>query len=188
MSQVLITGFLPFDGEKINPSEILSRDIARENSWDHLVLPVSYLRAQESLALHKGKYKYLIHLGQAGGRSQIQVERFAINWIESSIPDEDGVNIGPQKIHEAGSDIIHSSWEIDIPTLKKFNLGVSISAGGYVCNHTYYHSLRDNPHSQVIFIHVPYCAEQVEGQKREGAMSLSDMKDQLIAYFKELGI
>lgn len=189
MSQVLITGFLPFDGESMNPSEVLARDIASVKGWDCLILPVSYSRSVEHIRALKPSYSFIVHLGQAGGRSQIQVERFAVNWIEAKIADADGVSSAPRKIAEGYQDLLHTSWDLQEAPLKRAHMSVSLSAGAYVCNYLYYHTLKDYPQTKTAFIHVPYCREQTSSRNMSApSLEMSVMKSHLLDYFHELKI
>lgn len=96
MKTVLITGFEPFGGESVNPSwEVVSgldnaiiggcRVVARQ-------LPCVF---GESLAVLNGAIDALspslvLAVGQAGGRTDITVERVAINVDDARIADNQG--------------------------------------------------------------------------------------------------
>lgn len=96
MKTVLITGFEPFGGEQINPSwEVVSQ-------LDNAILGGCRVVARqlpcvfgESLAVLNSAIDALspsvvLAVGQAGGRTDITVERVAINVDDARIPDNRG--------------------------------------------------------------------------------------------------
>ncbi|WP_374078202.1 pyroglutamyl-peptidase I [Bdellovibrio bacteriovorus] len=188
--RVLVTGFCPFLGEKINPSEILldwlKRDFSLQDKVDTLLLPVSFATAATLLRerLDKKNYDVILMLGQAGGRSKVSFERVALNWIETEKPDEDGVTPKQGLIVEGKESALFSTFPInqikDDLVLKKLPVSVSLSAGGYVCNYVYYQTLlwlqQNHITSQACFIHVPYLPEQVVDKTDMPAMELDVMK------------
>jgi len=89
---ILITGFEPFDGFSVNPSEevvkILDDTKINQFSLVGLVLPLNYTNALEILHLAIKKYKpeYVLCCGQAN-RAAISIERIALNAISTKRPD-----------------------------------------------------------------------------------------------------
>ncbi len=96
MKTVLITGFEPFGGERINPSwEVVSRldnaiigrcrVVARQ-------LPCVFGESLTELnaAIDALSPSLVLAVGQAGGRPDITVERVAINVDDARIPDNKG--------------------------------------------------------------------------------------------------
>lgn len=186
--RILVTGFKPFLGEKINPSEILLEHIKRDfaASVDTLVLPVSFAECFSTLSkkFYGDAYSHVVMLGQAGGRDKVCLERVALNWIETSKPDEDGYTPKQQKIDDGEAALFCALPLSDLAEdLKSKNLPVkiSLSAGGYVCNYLYYRVLQDLAGSKsatrAVFIHVPYLPEQLS-DKPEGTpgMDIETMK------------
>lgn len=172
---VLITGFEKFGGEKINPSENIIKKI-RKKKFDNvlidtIVLPVSYEKSIKILEEYysKNQVDVAIHLGQAGGRATINLERVAINLMDSIHPDNDDVTLSDKKIIEDGNDAYMTKVKIKelAEFLNKKNIPTSISytAGQYICNEVYYFSLynsekNSNPKFS-LFIHVPFLPQQV---------------------------
>lgn len=175
--RVLVTGFKPFLGESINPSEVLleeiKRDFAVSRNVDTLVLPVSFGKAFAVLEeqLRKNSYRYVFLLGQAGDRDKVCFERVGLNWIETQKPDEDGFiprqgPIAADEVPALFSRLPLSEWyealhELGLP------VKVSLSAGGYVCNHVYFKALQRLQSDALaggVFIHVPYLPEQVQNK------------------------
>lgn len=190
-TRVLVTGFRPFQGESINPSEILldwiKKDFSIEHNIDTLLLPVSFTQGpavlREQLSIKS--YDVILLLGQAGGRNKVSLERVALNWIETEKPDEDQQTPRQGAIEEGIESALFSSlplseWKEE---LVKMNLPVevSLSAGGYVCNYVYFQVLRsiqkEELSSKACFIHVPYLPEQVVNKGNMPSMELETMKN-----------
>lgn len=184
MKNVLITGFEPFGGEPVNPAlqAIKALDgriieghllVTRQlpvNRFDSIATITQYIQATQPVLV--------IAVGQAGGRSEISLERVAINCDDFRIPD----NAGKQPIDEAvvldGPVAYWSSLPIKaiVATLCAAGIPAAVSntAGTFVCNHLFYglmHHLAtlNKPlnsqlgQSQRIsggFIHIPYLPEQ----------------------------
>ena len=85
MITCLLTGFEPFDGARENPSRLVVQALASDQLAGlrivTLILPVTYDAAYPALraAVLQVRPNLLIATGQAGGRSEISVERIAIN-------------------------------------------------------------------------------------------------------------
>ncbi|UXR63736.1 pyroglutamyl-peptidase I [Bdellovibrio bacteriovorus] len=189
--KVLITGFLPFLGESLNPSQILleniKRDLSLQDQIDTLLLPVSFQQAGALLLqqLKQGRYDVVLMLGQAGGRKRISLEQVALNWIETEKPDEDGFT--PQRGPIASQSESAYFTALPLPQWQKLledqqiPAEISLSAGGYVCNHIYFQVSaaihQQGLATQACFIHVPYLPEQTVG-KATGtpAMELDQME------------
>lgn len=175
--RILVTGFKPFLGETLNPSEILlehiQKDFAASGKVETLLLPVSFKNAFPYLEdfLRKRKYNRLFLLGQAGGRESVCFERVALNWVETQKPDEDGFTPDQGPIAPSGPSALFSKFPLNewSEELKAQGLPVqiSLSAGGYVCNHIYFKTLekfQNEPDVSAVFIHVPYLSQQVLGK------------------------
>jgi pyroglutamyl-peptidase len=175
--RILVTGFKPFLGEKINPSEILlehiKRDFAVSGKVDTLVLPVSFAEAFPLLEkqIRQNRYAKIFLLGQAGDRDKVCFERVALNWVETQKPDEDGFvppqgAINPQETPALFSQMPLTDW-IEELKAQALPAKVSLSAGGYVCNYVYFKTLeklKGQVDTQALFIHVPYLPEQLPGK------------------------
>ena len=96
---ILLTGFEPFGGESVNPSWEIARALdgwACEGRTVRAVqLPCAFGdalgRLDEALAAHRPEL--VVCLGQAGGRTEISLERAALNVDDARIPD----NLGRQQ-------------------------------------------------------------------------------------------
>lgn len=178
MKTILLTGFEPFDGQSLNPSEEIAREINEAKIARHRVvgalLPCVFGAAVKELKrlikLHDPAL--VICLGQAGGRAEITPERVAINLDDARIADNAGQQPVDKAIVKGGpaayfstlpiKAIVHELRRHDIPAT------VSNSAGTFVCNHVFYglmHELAEHrPEVRGGFIHVPFVPEQTTDQ------------------------
>ena len=91
---VLITGFDPFGGAAINPAfeaVKLLPDTIEGAKIHKLEIPTVFKKDGEVLAkaIEEKNPDIVICVGQAGGRSDISVEKVAINLMEARIPDNE---------------------------------------------------------------------------------------------------
>ena len=195
--KIVVTGFEPFNGGTINPSEQILKELQAPSGVTLIkeVLPVTFSestkRIQALLAEHKPDV--VLSLGQAGNRPEICVERVAINLdnVRSSNgktkrPDNAGAAPVDEKIAEDGENAYFATipvWEM-IEAIQ--NIGVngaaSYSAGTYVCNHVMYTLLyeaeKNYPQMKAGFVHVPFLPDQLaarEDKKNVFAMEFADM-------------
>jgi len=173
--KVLVTGFEPFGGDKINPTEKIIDSLANEElegiSIITNVLPVVFKKADEILAnlLAEHKPDIAIHLGLAAGRSSISLERVAINLMDARIPDNENFQPKDEQLRKDGETAYLSKLPIKeiVNELRKEGIPsvVSNTAGLYVCNEvmylSLYHSAKFGFPAKTGFIHVPYLPEQV---------------------------
>ena len=95
MKKLLITGFEPFGGEKINPSwEAVSRLSLEINGYllTKLLIPVVFGEGAQKVIEKADEISpdVIICVGQAGGRQAITPELVAINLRHASISDNCG--------------------------------------------------------------------------------------------------
>ena len=171
MKKLLISGFEPFGGEKINPSWEAVRclpDIIGEYSLTKIRIPVVFGdAAQEVIRIAKEvSPDAIICVGQAGGREAITPEIVALNLKYASIPDNLGNQPKDEPIIEGGERAYFSTLPVRKMAERVQDFGimsrVSYSAGAYVCNDVLYTLLGyfEGTKTRVCFIHVPYCEEQ----------------------------
>lgn len=185
MPSVLLTGFDPFDGEPVNPAaEAVKRLDGRSLDGIAVVakeIPTVFGRSIDVLeaAIHEVNPDVVICVGQAGGASDIRVERVAINLIDARIPDNEGnqpvdvpvVPDGPVAYWSTlpVKAIVHNLRAAGIPA------SVSYSAGTFVCNQLFYglaHLLATQyPSVRGGFLHIPYLPEQAA--RHPGAPSMA---------------
>ena len=195
--KILVTGFEPFNGATINPSQLILEQLQAPTGVELIkqVLPVEFAgstkRLQELFAEHKPDV--VLSLGQAGSRPEISVERVAINLnnVRSSngkteLADNAGERPVDKPITVDGAPAYFTTlpdWEM-IAAIQNAGVAgaVSYTAGTYVCNHVMYTSLyeadKNYPNMKAGFIHVPFLPEQL-GQRKDNrqvyAMELADM-------------
>ncbi len=175
-ARILLTGFDPFDGARVNPSWLAVEALqGRQIQGRRIVaaqLPTVFgtsLRRLDTL-LDQLRPELVICVGQAGGRQAISLERVAINVDDAPIPD----NAGDQPVDRpvaAGAPVAYfSSLPIKaaLAALQREGLPAEVSqtAGTFVCNHVFYglmHRLATHPglqHTRGGFVHVPWLPEQ----------------------------
>ncbi len=186
--KVLITGFDPFGGEQINPAfEAVKRldDTINGCKIIKLEVPTVFRRSIEILedAIKEHNPDRVICVGQAGGRSNITVEKVAINIDDAMIPDNEGNQPIDMPIFSDGNDGYFSNLPIKrMVRIMNENLipaEVSYTAGTYVCNHIMYGLLYliDKKYPNILggFIHVPFINEQVTNKPNTAFMNLDDI-------------
>ena len=188
MKKILVTGFDPFGGEKVNPAleviKLLPKKIG-ENEVRILEIPTVYKKSVEKIEKEIESYKpdYVLSIGQAGGRASISIERVAINIDDFRIKDNEGNQPIDENIFEDGENAYFSTLPIKSiqDELSKNNIPSSISntAGTFVCNHVFYgvRYLVEKKYKgkKSGFIHIPYLPEQVIGKVNTPSMSLDNI-------------
>lgn len=168
MTNVLVTGFEPFGGSSVNPSQQLVEALDGEAAT--AVLPVSYARA--AAALHDAVIEHepdvVICFGQADGRTGISVERFAHNLDEATTTDNDDSPGSGAPIDPNGPIAFPSTLPVDaiVAALRDADIPAAVSrdAGGFLCNHVFYALMRlldgRERAARGGFVHVPLLPEQ----------------------------
>lgn len=173
MKKLLITGFEPFGGEKINPSwesVTLLPDIIGDFELTKLEIPVVFGKAAEIVIAKAEEMEpdAVICVGQAGGRTGITPEMVAVNLRFASIPDNEGNQPNDEPCVPGGENAYFSTLPVRkmTATIAENNIpcSVSYSAGTYVCNDLIYHVLHrfKNAETKACFIHVPFIPQQTE--------------------------
>ncbi len=178
--KILVTGFDPFGGEKINPAlETIKRlpDTILGAQIIKLEIPtvVGKSLAKITEAVEKENPDAVLSIGQAGGRSEITVERVGINIDDCRIPDNEGNQPIDEPVVKGGP----AAYFVTIPikaiveNIKAHNIPASISntAGTFICNHVCYgvahlaaaRTAAGTPMKSG-FIHIPFLPEQVIGK------------------------
>lgn len=177
--KVLVTFFDPFGGEKVNSAQQAAELLPPRICGAEIVkacVPTSYSRSSARIselldALSPGA---LIMLGQASGRASVTLEKAALNFDSSPAPDNDGEIRNGSEIVPGGPDGIFSTLDVSGISEECRRLGlpvfVSLSAGGFVCNHLFYTALytalRKGTGVHTGFVHLPAVPSQSpDGQK-----------------------
>ncbi len=198
--KVLLTGFEPFKKEKVNPSWEVCKKMREQKieGVDITVeqLPVIYDEARKKAIdlCDKIRPDLVIHLGEAGGRTHISMERIGINCDEAEIRDNKKQKREGQPIEPEGKDgyfvtipvkkVVEALKKADIPAV------ISNSAGTYLCNHVLYGTLHyvkeRNLPAKVGFIHLPYLPQQAVDKPGKASMSLDLMVEAITICIKEM--
>ncbi len=184
--KLLITGFDPFGGEKINPAWEAVNALPNEVDGVEVIkvqMPIVFKKSAKKLfeAIDTIKPDVVICVGQAGGRFDFNVERVAINIDDGRIPDNEGYQPIDVKIFEDGESAYFATLPIKamVEEARKAGVPSSVSntAGTYVCNHIMYSLLyyinKNKLNIRGGFIHVPYISQQVIGKKNVPYMELT---------------
>jgi pyroglutamyl-peptidase len=118
-------------------------------------------------------------LGQAAGRKNICLEKIALNWRQSTQPDEAGY-IPETTFIENGRELATmTKFPVDVVAQQLKQQGhpieISFSAGTYVCNDLYFKTLTEFPNVKSVFIHVPLLPEQQKENDDRPVMELDVM-------------
>lgn len=183
--KVLVTGFEPFGGDKVNPSYEAVKMMKDEIPGVEIIkasIPVVFGKSIQRLEeLIKGENPdIVICVGQAGGRFELSVERVAINIDDARIADNDGNQPVDEKVFQDGESAYFSTLPIKaiVEEMRRENVPASVSnsAGTYVCNHIMYGLLylidKKYPNIRGGFIHVPFIPQQIIGKANTPYMDL----------------
>lgn len=195
--KVLITGFDPFGGEKINPAwEAVKgiKDIIEGAKIIKLEIPTVFNKSIEKVkeAMELEKPDIVLCIGQAGGRYDITIERVAINVDDARIEDNEGNQPIDIPVFEDGENAYFSNLPIKamVEEIKGQGIPASISnsAGTFVCNHimygVLYHINKTYKNMRGGFIHVPFINEQVLDKKNQPYMPVEHISKALEAAIK----
>jgi pyroglutamyl-peptidase len=172
--KLLLTGFEPFGGSTLNPSEQIVR-LLTGKEIDRVqivsaVLPVDQAQAAEILIDVLGHHRpdAVLCLGEASRRAVISVERLAVNLLDFRIPDNAGCQLVDQPIIHGGP----AAYFVTLPdrfickSIQQAGVPaeLSLSAGTYLCNQVLYRLLHylseEQWHIPAGFIHLCALPEQ----------------------------
>lgn len=172
-STVLVTGFEPFGGSGLNPSAevaqaLQGRALGAGATVVGVVLPCAFRDALQALAesLRQHRPQLVLALGQAEGRTDLSIERVALNVDDARIPDNRGRQPVDEPVVPGAPAAYFSTLPIKalVAGLKAAGHAASISqtAGTFVCNHVFYglqHALAGSG-VRSGFMHVPLLPQQ----------------------------
>ncbi|RVU22640.1 pyroglutamyl-peptidase I [Streptomyces antnestii] len=175
MTRVLITGFEPFGGERVNPSWQAASLVADQPPAGLTVTAVQLpCLFGESLAVlrravQETRPDLVVCVGQAGGRPGVTVERVAVNVDDARIPDNAGARPIDEPVVPGGPAAYFSTLPIKacVAAMREAGVPAAVSntAGTFVCNHVAYglgHLIATElPGVRGGFVHVPWAPEQV---------------------------
>ena len=134
-------------------------------------------------ALRELEPDLVLALGQAGGRTELSLERVAINIDDARIAD----NAGNRPIDEAVLPNAPAAYFSTLPIkamvagLREagYPAGISQTAGTFVCNHVFF-GLQHRLHGSGVrsgFMHIPLLPEQAAELPGQASMALATMVD-----------
>ena len=186
--KALVTGFEPFGGDRVNPSfEALRRLPARLGGLDIATgpLPVVYGAALPALreAIAAAAPDIVLCVGLAGGRTELSLERVAINIDDARIPDNDGNQPIDRPVVASGPAAYFATLPIKaaVAALREAGLpaAVSNSAGTFLCNHVFYGLMHEAASGggrfRGGFLHVPYLPSQAARMPGTPSMALDQI-------------
>ena len=187
--RVLLTGFEPFGGEAVNPSQEIVRALDGATIAAHRVvgsvLPVSFAATLPMLEhlVERHRPALVLALGQAGGRSEISLERVAVNFIDARIADNDGLQPIDVPVVAGAPAAYFTSLPAKAIVAQLRARGIpaapSLSAGSFVCNQVFFaiaHLLAARlPQARGGFVHVPWLPQQAAQQPGQPSMALETM-------------
>ena len=186
--KILVTGFDPFGGEKVNPALEAVKSLpsvihGAEIRW--VEIPTVFYKSAEVLEAEIVRYQpnVVLCIGQAGGRTSLTPERVAINQDDARIPDNQGNQPIDTPIRLDGEAAYFSTLPIKamVQAIKEDGLPATVSntAGTFVCNHLMYQALyladKKFPNVRAGFMHIPYMTEQVINKPNTASMNLVDI-------------
>ncbi len=185
--RILVTGFEPFGGDRLNPSREVARQLDGRRVAGHAItgrcLPCAFDAALPALQalIDDLRPGLVIALGLAGSRTAVAIERVAINLVDARIAD----NAGAQPIDVPVIPGAPAAYFASLP-VKAIHAGlreagipseVSYSAGTFVCNQVFFalmHRLRAFPQAKGGFIHLPPLPEHAGLHPGGRAMGLEE--------------
>jgi pyroglutamyl-peptidase len=185
--RILLTGFEPFGGEGVNPSQAivaaLSGTTVAGCEVAGVTLPCEFGRAASELAqaIDRLRPSLVLALGQAGGRADLSLERIAINVDDARMPDNAGAAPIDLPVVAGGPAAYFTTLPVKamVAALRAAGLPASVSqsAGTYVCNHVFYALQHRLAGSGVRsgFMHLPLLPEQAARQPGQPSLPLQTL-------------
>lgn len=183
--KILVTGFDPFGGEKINPAiESVKKlpDTIAGAEIIKLEIPTVIGKSVDKIKakIEEVHPDVVLSIGQAGGRPDITVERVGINCDDCRIKDNEGNQPIDEKVAEDGPAAYFSTLPIKamVKNIQDGGVPASVSntAGTFICNHVLYGVAHiratKHPEMRTGFIHIPFLPEQVVDKKNMPSMAL----------------
>jgi pyroglutamyl-peptidase len=189
---VLVVGFEPHGGDKINPSELVARSLegrlisGRPLSVRILQAETRTMRERMERAIQEEDPDIVVGMGQFRGRTAMALERVAVNILDFEHPDNVGVMRKGDAISRGGADARLSNLPFE-RIIETWNANgvpgyVSNSAGTFLSNQLLYELLALSEHAAAPVIcglvHLPLLPAQaiLAGAESTPSMSYDLMK------------
>jgi pyroglutamyl-peptidase len=193
----LLTGFDPFGGDDSNASWLVARALHGERieggRIEAVCLPTAFGTANEALrtAFDRTQPQLVLCLGLGANRSELSLERVAINVVDAQIPDNAGASPVDEPVVAGAPAAYFATLPIKAMVAALHEAGlpaaVSQSAGTFVCNHVFFglmHLLKRRRRRSVRggFMHVPLAStlplpEQARGVRIALATAVTAVTD-----------
>jgi pyroglutamyl-peptidase len=186
---VLVTGFEPFGADAVNPSQEIAKALDGRVigglAVRGLVLPVRHEAARDAVApaLAAPGLRAVLHLGLAGGRARLALERVGVNVMDYAQPDNAGALLRDAACVPGGPAAYWATLPLRAILAELTAAGVpaycSYTAGTYLCNFVLYTTLHALAGRRVPagFVHLPYLPAMVAAHgAEEPSMDLALMQ------------
>jgi pyroglutamyl-peptidase len=156
--KLLFTGFGAFGAHSFNPSSIVAEEAAEASGGVFRLLAVDFYTAYETGKCSTG-FDCVIHVGLAAATQCIQLERFAHNLrMQAEDPGQENDPDAVVTLSPGGTLALETTFpvaKLRRRLSENWDIRHSRDAGTYVCNATYYWSLRNSSEARVLLVHVP---------------------------------
>ncbi|MEM1423899.1 MAG: pyroglutamyl-peptidase I [Planctomycetota bacterium] len=173
--RLLITGFEPFGGSDVNPSEHAARTLEASpppgTEAVSAVLPCVDRACERALlaSVREVSPDAVIALGEHGRETGLAFERFAINLRDYRLPDNDDNEVRDAPVITGGPAGCFTTLPVEEMAEASRSAGVparvSRDAGTFLCNQAYYALLHARETRAItcpsVFVHVPCLPQQV---------------------------
>ncbi|MFZ2004741.1 MAG: pyroglutamyl-peptidase I [Stellaceae bacterium] len=186
--KALVTGFEPFGGDRVNPSfEALRLLPTRLGAIDIATRVLTVVYGAALTALHEAIAAtgpdIVLSVGLAGGRTELSLERVAINIDDARILDNGGNQPIDRPVVAGGPAAYFATLPIKaaVAALREAGIPASVSnsAGTFLCNHVFYGLMHEAAQSggrfRGGFLHVPYLPSQAARQPGAPSMALKQI-------------
>lgn len=195
--KILVTGFEPFGGMELNPTEQLVSSLAADEvrgvELHTVLLPVTYDECLQRLVaeIERLQPAAVVSCGLYAGRAAVTPERVGLNVKDTMAEDPIADNAGRKPVDEPigdGPDALFSTLPVRriVENLKQAGVPsfVSNTAGTFICNNTLYgvldHVRRNQLSPLAGFIHFPASTEMAVADPTLPSLPLAMMREALL--------
>lgn len=181
---ILVTGFEPFGGSDVNPSERAASALASREGFATGVLPCVDGACDEAVLalIEEHTPSVVIALGEHGRETGLAFERLALNRADYRIADNAGNR--RRSVLAEGAPVAYETT-LDVRAMAEASMSagvparVSRDAGAFLCNQVYFTLLHARATGRIgcpaLFVHVPRLPEQVAKRGNPGGSMGTDV-------------
>jgi pyroglutamyl-peptidase len=186
--RALVTGFEAFGGARANASyAAVARLPARIGALDIVTaqLPTSYARSGVALMreIERAQPAFVLCVGEAGERHELNVERVAINVQDARLADNDGAQPIDMPVVSGAPAAYFSTLPVraihDALIAAHLPATLSNTAGTFACNHVFYTLMHfaatTRTRLSAGFLHVPAWRDDSRAGTAATVMTLDDI-------------